>query len=64
MVVFRTRYDIYRDRTDVSFTDYFYNLDQVAKLDMIQDAINDLTRQYNLILSSHKKVSKNNTSKT
>ena len=60
MILFRTRYDDRRDRTDVSFTDYFYNLDHVTKLDLLQDSIHDLTKQYNLILSSYEKVTKIN----
>ena len=60
MILFRTRYDYRRDQTDVSFTDYFYNLDHVTKLDLLQDSIHDLTKQYNLILSSYEKVTKIN----
>ena len=58
MIAFRAKYDIYTDETDINFTDAFYNLDQVAKLDCLQDAIATLTKQYNLTLSAEKKVGK------
>ena len=58
MVVFRTKYDKWADQTDITFTDVFYNLDQIAKLDCLQDAIAKLTKQYNLTLSAEKKVGK------
>jgi hypothetical protein len=58
MIAFRIKYNIFGDQTDINFTDDFYNLDYVAKLDCLQDTIAKLTKQYNLTLSAEKKVGK------
>jgi hypothetical protein len=58
MIAFRIKYNIFGDQTDINFTDAFYNLDYVAKLDCLQDTIAKLTKQYNLTLTAEKKVGK------
>jgi hypothetical protein len=58
MIAFRAKYNMFEDQTDINFTDAFYDLDHVAKLDCLQDAIAELTKQYNLTLSAEKKVGK------
>jgi hypothetical protein len=55
---------MFEDQTDINFTDAFYDLDYVAKLDCLQDTIAKLTKQYNLTLSAEKKVGKISESKT
>ena len=49
---------MFGDQPDINFTDAFYNLDHVAKVDCLQDTIAKLTKQYNLTLSAEKKVGK------
>jgi hypothetical protein len=39
MIAFRAKYNMFEDQTDINFTDAFYDLDHVAKLDCLQDAI-------------------------
>jgi len=58
MIVFRVKYNMFGDQKDINFTDAFYNLDYVAKVDCLQDTIAKLTKQYNLTLSAEKKVKK------